>query len=89
MPDPNQTLPDSLMEEFAEEASRRVLDGREDVGKFDRDIIAASTRPRDKYVSLPPDLMALIDVEAEARVLGRRKLVEMVLRQWLKDIEGI
>ena len=52
---------------------------------FDDDIVEATNRRANRYVSLPPELVDLIDDEAHRRTLGRRKLVELVLRQWLRD----
>ena len=52
---------------------------------FDGDIFEASSRQSLRYVSLPPELVDMIDDEARRRTLGRRKLVELILRQWLKD----
>ena len=52
---------------------------------FDGDIVEASSRRSNRYVSLPPQLVDMIDDEAHRRTLGRRKLVELILRQWLKD----
>ncbi len=54
--------------------------------EFDPEVVAQSTGRREAYVAIPPDLSEQIDAEAEARVLGRRKLVEMILRQWLKEV---
>ena len=53
--------------------------------EFDGDIVEASSRRANRYVSLPPQLVDMIDDEANRRTLGRRKLVELILRQWLKD----
>lgn len=43
------------------------------------------TAAKSVVVPLPPELVERLDREARRRVLGRRKLIELVLEAWLDE----